>query len=146
MKKNMIFLLILIRIESNQKSYFRQVGFAVWIWAIYGTFPGTYSTQPAITTQAFGHKFGGTIYGFLFTSDIINNLLVADHTGQDDFLTIFLKVGSLSRWLLDAGGWLGFFVCLSGFGAVALIVTAFFPGQDLSACEGKSFIVLFHIT
>ena len=26
--------------------------------------------------QTFGHKHGGTIYGFLFTSDIINNLLV----------------------------------------------------------------------
>ena len=26
-------------------------GFAVWVWAIYFTFPGTYSTQPAVTTQ-----------------------------------------------------------------------------------------------
>ena len=52
-------------------------GFAVWVWAIYFTFPGTYSTQPAVTTQTFGHKYGGFIYTFLFSSDIINNLLVA---------------------------------------------------------------------
>ena len=26
-------------------------GFAVWVWAIYFTFPGTYSTTPAVTTQ-----------------------------------------------------------------------------------------------
>jgi len=90
-----------------------QVGFTVWIWAIYATFPGTYSTQPAVTTQTFGHKYGGTIYGFLFTSDIINNLLV----------------GVLSRWLLSVGGWTGFFVTLSAFGAVALGVTALFPGN-----------------
>ena len=28
-------------------------GFAVWVWAIYFTFPGTYSTQPAVTTQVY---------------------------------------------------------------------------------------------
>ena len=33
--------------------------FAAWIWAIYFTFPGTYSTQPAVITQTFGHKHGG---------------------------------------------------------------------------------------
>ena len=25
--------------------------FTVWVWAIYFTFPGTYSTMPAVTTQ-----------------------------------------------------------------------------------------------
>ena len=54
-----------------------KVVFALWVWAIYLTFPGTYSTQPAVTTQTFGHKYGGFIYAFLFSSDIINNLLVA---------------------------------------------------------------------
>ena len=54
-----------------------KVVFAIWVWAIYFTFPGTYSTQPAVTTQTFGHKYGGFIYAFLFSSDIINNLLVA---------------------------------------------------------------------
>ena len=38
---------------------------------------GTYSTQPAVTTQTFGHKYGGFIYAFLFSCDIINNFLVA---------------------------------------------------------------------
>ena len=73
--------------------------FPLWIWLIYFTFPGTYATQPAVTTQTFGHKYGGTIYGFLFTSDIINNLLV----------------GVLSKAVLDAGGWVGFFLVLACF-------------------------------
>lgn len=30
-----------------------RAGFMVWIWAIYFTFPGTYSTQPAVTTQVY---------------------------------------------------------------------------------------------
>ena len=51
--------------------------FAAAIWTIYFTFPGTYSTQPAVTTQTFGHKYGGFIYAFLFSCDIINNFLVA---------------------------------------------------------------------
>ena len=38
---------------------------------------GTYSTQPAVTVQTFGHKYGGFIYAFLFSGDIINNLLTA---------------------------------------------------------------------
>merc|ERR1719410_1076064 len=80
--------------------YGGKITFIIWIWAIYSTFPGTYSTQPAVTTQTFGHKYGGTIYGFLFTSDIINNLLV----------------GTLSRTLLTHWGWLGFFFVLAFFG------------------------------
>ena len=66
-----------------------QVVFALWVWAIYLTFPGTYSTQPAVTTQTFGHKYGGFIYAFLFSSDIINNLLVAvlSNVGKDQRTT-----------------------------------------------------------
>ncbi len=33
--------------------------------------------QPAVTTQTFGHKYGGFIYAFLFSSDLVNNLMVA---------------------------------------------------------------------
>jgi len=108
----MVLLTILVSTLSTT-SLLGKVGFTIWIWTIYATFPGTYSTQPAVTTQTFGHKYGGTIYGFLFTSDIINNLLV----------------GVLSRWLLSVGGWAGFFVTLSAFGAVALVVTASFPAN-----------------
>ena len=42
-----------------------------------GSIAGTYSTQPAVTVQTFGHKYGGFIYAFLFSGDIINNLLTA---------------------------------------------------------------------
>ncbi|TRY78835.1 hypothetical protein TCAL_06757 [Tigriopus californicus] len=88
-----------------------QVGFAIWIWLIFLTFPGTYSTQPAVTVQTFGHKYGGTIYGFLFTSDIVNNLLV----------------GILSKSILEAWGYMGLFFILAAFAAFAFIVTCFFP-------------------
>merc|ERR1719420_54747 len=94
-------------------AYGGKITFIIWIWAIYATFPGTYSTQPAVTTQTFGHKYGGTIYGFLFTSDIINNLLV----------------GALSRTVLAAGGWTGFFLCLASFGLLAFLITCFFPAN-----------------
>ena len=63
--------------------------------------------------QTFGHKYGGTIYGFLFTSDIVNNLLV----------------GALSRTVLAAGGWTGFFLCLASFGLLAFLITCFFPAN-----------------
>merc|ERR1719334_1942099 len=107
-----VFLTLLVA-SLPSTTYGGKIAFTVWIWAIYATFPGTYSTQPAVTTQTFGHKYGGTIYGFLFTSDIVNNLLV----------------GALSRTLLSVGGWTGFFVTLSAFGAVALGVTALFPAN-----------------
>merc|ERR1719154_743291 len=88
-----------------------KIFFATCIWLIYFTFPGTFSTQPAVTTQTFGHKYGGTIYGFLFTSDIVNNFLV----------------GTLSQGLLGAYGWTGMFLVLSGFSCVAFIITLLFP-------------------
>merc|ERR1719507_376187 len=72
----MVLLTILVSTLSTT-SLLGKVGFTIWIWTIYATFPGTYSTQPAVTTQTFGHKYGGFIYAFLFSSDIINNLLVA---------------------------------------------------------------------
>ncbi len=66
---------IIIKLRNNIIN--SKVAFAVWVWSIFFTFPGTYSTQPAVTTQTFGHKHGGAIYGFLFTSDIVNNLLAS---------------------------------------------------------------------
>lgn len=88
-----------------------KVAYAVWVWAIFFTFPGTYSTQPAVTTQTFGHKYGGFIYAFLFSSDLVNNLMVA----------------TLSKAIQDAFGWLGVFLGVSGFGVIALIITLFYP-------------------
>jgi len=88
-----------------------KVFYALWVWAIFFTFPGTYSTQPAVTTETFGHKYGGFIYAFLFSSDIINNLLVA----------------TMSKAIKEAFGWLGMFVIVSLFGFIALIATYFYP-------------------
>eukprot|EP00088_Acartia_fossae_P040502 TRINITY_DN4217_c0_g1_i11.p1 TRINITY_DN4217_c0_g1~~TRINITY_DN4217_c0_g1_i11.p1 ORF type:complete len:208 (-),score=33.05 TRINITY_DN4217_c0_g1_i11:443-1066(-) len=88
-----------------------KVAYAVWVWAIFFTFPGTYSTQPAVTTQTFGHKYGGFIYAFLFSCDIINNLMVA----------------TMSRAIKEAYGYLGIFLTISGFGVLALVITCFYP-------------------
>ena len=63
-----------------------------------------------ITLQTFGHRHGGTIYGFLFTSDILNNLLV----------------GGLSSAVLAWGGWTGFFLVLAGW-VVAQFEMDLFP-------------------
>ena len=63
--------------EPAPTSILTKLVYALWIFAIYFTFPGTYSTQPAVTTQTFGHKYGGFIYAFIFSSDIVNNLIVA---------------------------------------------------------------------
>jgi len=88
-----------------------KIVYAMWVWAIYFTFPGTYSTQPAVTTQTFGHKYGGFIYAFLFSSDIVNNLLVA----------------TMSKAIKDAFGWLGLFLTVSSFGSIALVATMLYP-------------------
>lgn len=33
-----------------------KVIYALWVWCIFFTFPGTFAMQPAVTTQTFGHK------------------------------------------------------------------------------------------
>ncbi len=92
-------------------TYGGKIMFAIWVWMIFLTFPGTYSTQPAVTTQTFGHKHGGTIYGFLFTSDIVNNLLV----------------GFLSKSILETWDWLGLFLILASFALFGTGITLLFP-------------------
>ena len=46
-------------------------------WSCSVAFSNYWYFQPAVTTQTFGHKYGGFIYAFLFSSDIVNNLMVA---------------------------------------------------------------------
>ena len=53
-----------------------------------------------MTTLTFGPKYGGPIYGLLFTSDIVNNLLV----------------GVMSKGILEKWGYLGLFLILAAFG------------------------------
>ena len=90
---------------------------------------GTYSTQPAVTTQTFGHKYGGFIYAFLFSCDIINNFLVAT-------LSTVSAVGVgdkgwtssiLLQEIKEAYGWLGLFLIVSLNGVFALLATLLFP-------------------
>lgn len=98
-------------VESPPTTTLTKAIYAIWIFAIYFTFPGTYSTQPAVTTQTFGHKYGGFIYAFLFSSDIVNNLMVA----------------TLSKAIKEKFGWLGLFLAVSCWGFVALFATLFYP-------------------
>jgi len=88
-----------------------KVVYALWVWSIFLTFPGTFSMQPAVTAQTFGHRHAGTIYAFLFSSDIINNLMVA----------------TFSKYLQEKYGYLGLFLIVSLWGIVALIATLLYP-------------------
>jgi len=97
--------------ETPPTSVLTKAVYAIWVWAIFFTFPGTYSTQPAVTTQTFGHKYGGFIYAFLFSGDIINNLLTA----------------AMSKIIQESLGWLGLFLIMSSFGILALAATFFYP-------------------
>merc|ERR1719195_2517385 len=90
--------------EELPTSLTTKLVYAAWVWAIYLTFPGPYSTQPAVTTQTFGHKYGGFIYAFLFSCDIINNFLVA----------------TLSKTIKNNFGCLGLFLIISVAGVIAL--------------------------
>jgi len=88
-----------------------KIMFAAWIWAIYLLFPAIYALQPAVTTQTFGYKYGGTVYGLLFTCDLVLNPIV----------------GATSQPLKDATGWSGYFYTVACFGALAAIINIFFP-------------------
>ena len=41
---------------SQNTSLGTKVIYAIWVWGIFVTFPGTYAMQPAVTSQTFGHK------------------------------------------------------------------------------------------
>ncbi|XP_040574166.1 apicoplast pyruvate carrier 1 [Lepeophtheirus salmonis] len=88
-----------------------KITFAIFIWVLFFTFPGTYAMQPAVCTQTFGQKYGGMAYSLLFTGDILNNLMV----------------GMLSKPLIESTGFLGLFLCTSAWGIVVLIATQFYP-------------------
>ena len=96
---------------NTQTNFTTKAVYAVWVWAIFLTFPGTFSMQPAVTTQTFGQRHGGSIYACLFSSDVINNLLVA---------ILFPRI-------IEAYGWLCLFLVMSVSGVVALIATLSLP-------------------
>ncbi len=61
--------------------------------------------------MSFKSRNGGTIYGLLFTADVVNNLLV----------------GVMSGWIKDQWGWTGFFLVLAVFPTMAAFATCLFP-------------------
>ena len=106
-----------------------KIVYSLWIFAIYFTFPGTNSTQPAVTTQTFGQKYGGFIYAFIFSSDIVNNLMVAAMSKVDTFNWHLLLLPCLfnCQEIKRRFGWFGLFLIVSAWGFVALIATLFYP-------------------
>merc|ERR1719362_2289034 len=96
---------------ASETSLLTKVVYAIWVWSIFLTFPGTYSMQPAVTAQTFGHRHAGTIYAFLFSSDIVNNLMVA----------------TLTATLREKFCYSGLFLIISIWGIVALIATLLYP-------------------
>ena len=56
-------------------------------------------------------RYGGAIYAFLFSADIVNNLLVA----------------TMSKKIKESYGYLGLFLIISVWGIVALTATFFYP-------------------
>ena len=59
----------------------------------------------------FFHRYGGTIYAFLFSSDIVNNLSVA----------------VLSKSIVEEYGYKGLFLIISAWGVVALLASLMYP-------------------
>ena len=59
----------------------------------------------------FFYRYGGTIYAFLFSSDIVNNLAVA----------------ALSKSIKEKFGYQGLFLIISAWGIVALLATLMYP-------------------
>ena len=57
------------------------------------------------------YRYGGTIYAFLFSSDIINNLMVA----------------ALSKEIKQRFGYLGLFTIISAWGILSLLATLMYP-------------------
>ena len=41
--------------------------YAIWVWAIYFTFPGTYAIQPAVMNQSFGPRCENDIIFSMFS-------------------------------------------------------------------------------
>ena len=70
--------------------------------------------------NTFFHRYGGTVYGFIPSSDIINNLMVGILSKQ---------IIEASKGNLDETGYLGLFLCLGVSAMVAFISTLPFPSH-----------------
>jgi len=90
-----------------------KVFFALWVWLIYLTFPGTYAMQPAVTAQLFGHQDAGKIYPLLFTADIVHNI------------TLLL----IKEPLVQKYGYGGIFWFASGWGVISFAATLLLPAN-----------------
>ena len=65
-------------------------------------------------------RYGGTIYGFIPSSDIVNNLMVG---------VLSKQIIEASKGNLDETGYLGLFLCLGVSAMVAFISTLPFPSH-----------------
>ncbi|XP_042863506.1 oxalate:formate antiporter-like [Penaeus japonicus] len=88
-----------------------KVGFAIWIWMIFFTFSGTFVLMPTVVEKAFGSQYYSANYGLLFTSQTISGPLVA----------------ALNHLMLDAVGYTGCFLSISGVICMSFIMTFIVP-------------------
>ncbi|KAL7647997.1 UNVERIFIED_CONTAM: hypothetical protein RMT77_001613 [Armadillidium vulgare] len=51
--------------------------FAVWIWCIFFSFSGTFVLISTATEKAFGSTYYSSIYGMLFTNQIVSSVIVS---------------------------------------------------------------------
>jgi len=95
--------------------YFTEFGqkatFAIWIWAIFFSFCGNFVLLPTATAQCFGTKNSSKNYGLVMTGSAAAAPLIA----------------VLTQSLSPVIGYLGMFILLAVFSALAGIITFLFP-------------------
>lgn len=102
--------------------YGGKVMFAIWIWAIYFTFSGTYALLPTCTTDTFGITHAGVNYGLVFSNTVLSSPIAA------------VLTQTLSKHL----GWYGIFAMLACFSFASFGVTLLFKELKPTTLKTKS--------
>ena len=95
--------------------YFTEFGqkatFAIWVWAIFFSFCGNFVLLPTATALCFGTRHSSKNYGLVMTGSAAAAPLIA----------------VLTQYLNPVIGFLGMFIIIAVFSAVAAIITFQFP-------------------
>merc|ERR550519_2459164 len=95
--------------------YFTEFGqratFAIWIWAIFFSFCGTFVLLPTASAMCFGTKNSSKNYGLVMTGSAAAAPIIA----------------ILTQVLSPVVGFLGMFIIISFFSAAAALLTLLFP-------------------
>jgi len=95
--------------------YFTEFGqkatFALWIWAIFFSFCGTFVLLPTASAMCFGSKYHSKNYGLVMTGSAAAAPIIA----------------ILTQVLSPRVGFLGMFIIIAIFSAFSGVITLFFP-------------------